>query len=514
MEDSSAPSTSTRSSFEAFYKNQGLTSSELRKRRGNEAIRIRKEKRDETRNKRRHIVADSDEEMAEETDLKDGPYDFEVFDESLIDDLNSYVSPGSEERVLRALVFYRHLIENKDHAVSEILSLGLTTIFIDIINSVRSPRILYESVHILSEIACLADGNDVISSNPAIFDQLVTLLSSHEDRLQEVAASAVSNIASDCSLYCIERGLIESILTLYDRCEEDVELRANLVWIARNLCKKKLAPETFEKLMQLYPLLVDELCRESAPAKVTADAAMALALLGDQTDERIARVAVEHRRIMPKMLEMMELGQPTDVRQAAVRYVSNLASGDDAQTDLVCQCALPSLREILADSSDSGARRDACWAISNIAAVGRERVEALLQAGVFAPIVRILDTGSFDLRKEAAWAIFNATQYGSLKQIAFLCRLNMYAPLVDLLTTVDWSVVCISLRAIRRLLEMGESDKLQRNLFENRAKQKLEEEGFRDRLDFLQNCDNKDVSREAAQIWKLFFEDNDDDEMI
>ncbi|TKR86752.1 hypothetical protein L596_011276 [Steinernema carpocapsae] len=509
--ESSAPSTSARSNFESLYKNNGRTSSELRKRREDETIRIRKEKREETQNKRRHIIFESDDEMDAEVGSGSEEYEAEVFDPKLIDDLSSFAAPDAESRVHKALVFYRHLIQTK--AVNEILELGLTTIFIDIIGSVRSPQLIYESLHIISEILCLADGNELLSSNPTVFDLLLSLLTGGEPRIQEVAASAVSNLACDCSQYCIDRDIIDTIVTLYHRNDAGDELKASLIWIARSLCKKKLSEVNFENLMHMYPMLVEELCRELNSDKVLGDAAMALALLGDQTDERISRVAVAHRRIMPRMITLMRIDQAKECREAAMRYVSNLASGHDAQTALVCEYALGSLRDILADCIEAGVRRDACWAISNIAASGRERIEELMKAGIFLPIVYVLESGPFDLRREAAWAVFNATQYGTFKHIAYLCKLNVHVPLIDLLTTVEWNIAYICLRSIRRMIEMGESDLQQRNLHANRVKLKLEEEGFRDRLDYLQNSDNKEVSREAGNIWKLFFEDDDDDDL-
>jgi len=110
-----------------------------------------------------------------------------------------------------------------------------------------------------------------------------------------------------------------------------------------------------------------------------------------------------------------------DVQIPALQFIGNIASGNDAQTQLaVVSGALPVLRMLLHHPKWK-VRKEAIWTISNIAGGTQEQVQAVLDADIILPVLKILghpdlnDVFTRAMKKEAAWVILNCIN-GSTEQ--------------------------------------------------------------------------------------------------
>jgi hypothetical protein len=142
----------------------------------------------------------------------------------------------------------------------------------------------------------------------------------------------------------------------------------------------------------------------------------------------------------------------------ALRALGGVASGTDAQTQVVIDCgALLALRRLMVGGCYSDAiKKEAAWAASNIMAGTRAQIQAALDAGLAAPLMHLLQHDDADIKTEAGWAVANAAHGGTSEQVRALVRLGCIPPLCGLLDAPDAADAGAVLCGVSSILSAGD----------------------------------------------------------
>ncbi|KAL0635497.1 Importin subunit alpha-1 [Maublancomyces gigas] len=481
---------------------------ELRRRREEQQVEIRKQKREENLAKRRNMAitspapgtgAESDEEGGNDTQLN----------EDLPSMCAGVFSESIDQQIQATTKFRKLLSKERNPPIEKVIDCGVVSRFVEFL---RSPHTLvqFEAAWALTNIASGSASQTQVVIDAGAVPIFVELLSSHEPDVREQAVWALGNIAGDspqCRDYVLSAGALPPLLNLLGDSRKLSMLR-NATWTLSNFCRGKTPQPDWQTILPALPVLAKLVY--SLDDEVLIDACWAISYLSDGSNDKIQ--AVIEAGIPRRLVELL-MHASTSVQTPALRSVGNIVTGDDVQTQVIINCgALPALLSLLGSPKD-GIRKEACWTISNITAGNSNQIQAVIDANIIPPLINLLSNGDFKTRKEACWAISNATSGGLQKpeQIRYLVSQGCIRPLCDLLGCMDNKIIQVALDGLENILKVGEMDKNAETDNMNRYAMYIEEAGGMERIHACQNNANEEIYMKAYNIIEKYFSDEDDE---
>ncbi|XP_059652341.1 importin subunit alpha-1a-like [Cornus florida] len=393
--------------------------------------------------------------------------------------------------------------------IEEVIKSGVVPHFVKFLTRNDFPQLQFEAAWSLTNIASGTSENTKVVIDHGAIPLFVKLLGSPRDEIREQVVWALGNVAGDSPM-C--RDLVlghDALLPLLAQINEHAELSMlrNATWTISNLCRGKPQPAFYQTKPALLALqrLID-----SDDEEVLCDACWALSYLSDGTNDIIQ--AVIDAGMCPQLVELLRHPSPS-VIIPALRTVGNIVTGNDTQTQFIINHqALPRLLNLLTSNYKKNIKKEACWTISNITAGNKKQIQAVIEANIIGPLIHLLQNAEFDIKKEAAWAILNATTGATHEQIKYLASQGCVKPLCDLLACSDPRIVSVCLDALENILKVGEDEKNQDltggvNLYV----EMIEDNEELEKIEDLQNHDNNEIYEKAVMILTTYWEEEEGD---
>ncbi|XP_051145286.1 importin subunit alpha-like [Andrographis paniculata] len=478
---------------------------EGRRRREDNMVEIRKNRREENLQKKR----------------REGSQQFPVSVEAAtglekkvqLENLPSMVSniwTDDRSRQHEATTQFRKLLSiERSPPIQEVIQSGVVPRIVEFLIREDFPQLQFEAAWALTNIASGTSEHTKVVIDYGAVPIFVRLLSSTSDDVREQAVWALGNVAGDspkCRDLVLSHGALAPLLAQLNEHAKLSMLR-NATWTLSNFCRGKPQP-AFEQVSPALPVLGQLL--NSTDEEVLTDACWALSYLSDGTNDKIQ--AVIDSGVCPRLVELLLYPSPS-VLIPALRTVGNIVTGDDMQTQYIINYrALHCLLNLLSGNYKKSIKKEACWTISNITAGNRDQIQSVIDAGVIGPLVLLLQNAEFEVKKEAAWAISNATSGGTHEQIKYLVSQHCIKPLCDLLVCPDPRIVTVCLEGLENILKVGESEKnLGRTGDVNLYAQMIDDAEGLEKIENLQSHDNNDIYEKAVKILETYWLEEEDE---
>lgn len=473
------------------YKNKGRDVDEMRRRRNETSVELRKNKKEESLLKRRNIVLSDDEPTSPIQDISKS----KVMVKSIVDGI---MSDDPERQFESTRTCRKILSRERNPPIDEVIASGVVPRLVYFLEHATLPMHIFEAAWALTNIASgNCDQTRAVVKAGAV-PHFIRLLSSTDKSVSEQAVWALGNIAGDGSSlrdYVTDCGILTPLLELATVSDSNEAFTRNVTWTISNLCRNKDPPPKFTVVRQCLPTL--RMLLHHNDREVLADACWALSYLTDGSNDKIQ--AVIDAGVVPRLTDLLGSSEPS-VLTPALRCVGNIVTGDDTQTQVVLDTGMLKVFPYLLNHAKSSLQKEAAWTISNITAGNRAQIQAIVEAGLVPLLVDLMIRGDFRSQKEAVWAMTNITSGGSIPQVGYCLECNFLEPLCSLLNAKDTKLILVILDALHNILAMA------RNLGQlEKLCEHLESMGAVDKIEQLQEHENQQVYCLAQKLIDDFF---------
>uniref|UniRef100_U5EZA0 Importin subunit alpha n=1 Tax=Corethrella appendiculata TaxID=1370023 RepID=U5EZA0_9DIPT len=473
------------------FKNKGKDQDEMRRRRNEVTVELRKNKREETIQKRRPIADSTDEDDSSYANLK------KLVEKAGCDD--------NKDDQLSAVQSARRLLSSdRNPPIDSLIESGILPILVKCLERDDNQMLQFEAAWALTNIASgtSAQTNQVVRAGAVPL--FLRLLSSTAPNVCEQAVWALGNIIGDGPFlrdYVIKLGVVQPLLS-FIKPEIPIPFLRNVTWVIVNLCRNKEPPPPMQTILEILPAL--NVLIHHTDTNILVDTVWALSYLTDGGNEQIQLVI--DSGVVPKLIPLLSHVE-VKVQTAALRAVGNIVTGSDDQTQVVLNCdALSHFPSLLSHPKEK-IRKEAVWFLSNITAGNQAQVQAVIDANLLPKIIDNLSKGEFQTQKEAAWAISNLTISGNRQQVAQLIKDGAIPPFCDLLTCKDTQVINVILDGINNMLKMAGPDA-------EAIANMIEECDGVSKIELLQNHENIEIYKLAYDIIEQYFSDEPDEAVL
>jgi len=460
----------------------------FRKKREDDTISIRKQKREEMNLKRRMVAPSSEMSMmasalpavgqtpdqtvipqANLAVLAKMPVDSDQFT-NLTEVVAAFQSRDPQDHLKAAHYIRRALSLERAPPIDAVIKAGCLPYLVQCLGAVDNQKLQFEAAWALTNVASGESRHtNALVQNGAV-PPLLGLLNSPSWEIREQAVWALGNVAGDGAILrdqLLQCGAMQQLIKMMQRLLQEtvpVSLVRNTAWTLSNMYRGKPSPPLelvapglpLLKVLLSHPddeVVIDTIWAVSYATECNAIDKPTPSTQMPSVDSRIDAVAAAG--ILPEVYKFLTANELSKALPA-VRTFGNILTGSAKYTDMVLQMnILPPFLGVL-KRKNRIIRKEVLWAMSNVAAGTSQHVQALMNAGVIDTANAVIQGAEFDLQKEAGWLVSNAAVCATPEQVHTMVEKHMLLEsLAAVLKLSDTPLLKMALSSVETVLQVG-----------------------------------------------------------
>lgn len=462
---------------------------EVKRRREEGQVELRKQKRSEQAAKRRALLPSSPVPLTAQS----------------LAALVQSIRTGGEAEAVREVAT---LLAGEEAPLMEAVSLGVIPLFVG----------LLEGEETVATNAAWALNN--LSAGPSeataaiVHIQGLPVLCQALDRpsapLVDYCICTLANICGDSVAYrdlVISQGVPEKVFRLLRAPQDtDIAFVDNMTWLLSQFFRGPLPADALvEPAIALSPYLLS-----SSHSGIVSNCCWMLTYMTDQgTAKWLDQVMT--LGIAPRLIDLTQSHKDNE-RIPALRTIGNVLFGEDKYVQTLLNLGLLDKLMIMVTNRKREIRKEAIWCCSNIAGGSKDQEKAVILHSGFSLLVTNMTDSDPEIRKEAVFCVANLAKSPDSESLSRLLAYNVLEALVQVLRIPEPDTLLVALEAISRILRAAGVSSATKAA--NEVSLRFEEMSGISLLESLQRHHNLFIYEKAVEMLNEFFGLEDSAERI
>ena len=484
---------------------RGIDSDRARRKREEESIQIRKQKRaDNIDKKRREVISVKSNNPVNLLD-PNNPVNLLEYDKV------QQIWSNDPTTVLDGLIYLRKkLSRNKppevDHIINQIIQSNTVPKVIGYMTYIDYPDHQLEATWVMTNIIS-GDTEPTVKvlDNTPLISHCIQLLSTKNRKVRDQAIWCLGNVAGEGKKYkniLLDNAVLPIIVKILDGEisyeKRDNNMLRNQTWVLTVLLHKPYPPPSLTEWC--LPVL-KRLFGETQDKETLTNTAQCLSYITSSLDQSEMEPFLNYNIITPNTMRLLKAHD--EICLPFLQACGSLIAGPDEVAQKVLDAGFfPYVSQLLSRKTD--VKKETCWILSNIAAGNKSQTDQLINSGIIPMVCIILTNDTWLVKKECIYVFSNIVSNKN-HQIDYIVGCGCIKILCEVLTkdlpVKMCKVVLDTLYGILKTASKYGKGREYANMIEDA-------DGL-DRIEYLQNHPDESIYKLSVKIVENFFDGND-----
>lgn len=401
-----------------------------------------------------------------------------------------------------AVVKVTEILGSENPPFSEMMNLGGVPLLIALLgrDDIVGEKAAWGLVNLSSGPVSITE---TIVSNQGV-QALVAALNHSNPTLVDYCFNVLANIAGDSIPnrdLIISLGVTEKIFSILKVPKGmDVGYVDNITWLLSLLCRGQPSPPDS---VITSAIAISTYLLSTAHSGIVSNGCWMLSHITESAEPRWIDQVI-NLGITSRLIDLTQSPKDNE-RIPALRVIGNLLCGEDKHVQILLTLGLLDKLMILVSSRKKDIRKEVLWAFSNVTGGTKEQEKAVVMHSGFSLLVSAMADQDMEIRKEAVQCIGNLAKAPDQDSLSRLLAHNVLESLILVLqTTPDPSILLIALEAVSRILRCAGISSTVKSPA-NDVSLRFEEAGGITAIETLQRHANILIYEKAVEMMGVFF---------